>query len=46
MGIKSHSTAAALAFGLLIMPPVCVVIDAIINSLAPRIRVATGAVDP
>ena len=42
MGIKSHSTAAALAFGLLIMPPVCVVIDAIINSLAPRIRVATG----
>src|SRR6516225_10060567 len=46
MGIKSHSTAAALAFGLLIMPPVCVVIDAIINSLAPRIRVATGALGP
>jgi hypothetical protein len=42
MGIKSHSAAAALAFGLLFTPPVCVVIDAIINSLAPRIRVATG----
>jgi hypothetical protein len=47
MGIRSHSAAAALAFGLLFMPPVSVVIDATIGPLAPRVAIGNlGLVSP
>lgn len=39
MEIKNHSAAAALALGLFFTPPISVAIDAIIDTLAPRVSV-------